>query len=47
MLVGESVFIPGKGRDSLRGSLQYATMKTQGEFVARTEDGGVRVWRTA
>lgn len=46
MRVGESVFISGKTANSLRGSLQYASLKIQGEFVSRSEDGGARVWRT-
>lgn len=47
MQVGESVFVEGAKPNSLRGSLQYAAMKTGFKFVNRAESGGVRVWRTA
>lgn len=46
MKVGDSFFVPAGNLKSLRASASI--QKAKGEaYIARTVEGGVRVWRTA
>lgn len=45
--IGESMFIAGATMSKTSGSFQYASMKLGRKFARRSENGGVRVWRTA
>lgn len=43
---GDSLFIPNKTTSAISGSLIHARRTLGREFVSRTVEGGVRVWRT-
>lgn len=48
MVPGDSVFIPGtRMRNKLSGSLAWARMKLNAQFLCHSVQGGVRVWRVA
>lgn len=45
--VGDSFFIPGKVSTQISSNIQGAKKKYPArEFISRTLDGGVRIWRT-
>ena len=42
---GDSFFVPGKTGRNFRAQAHHAEKRTGLQFVLRTVDGGVRVWR--
>ena len=45
MDVGDSIFLRGKKPHDVTTQVTILTKKTERKFVARTVEGGLRVWR--
>ena len=47
MVPGDSVFFEGKRRSNVGDSATRAAKATKGEYVTRSVEGGVRIWRVS
>ena len=47
MQIGDSFFVTGVNQKSMAMTAKYQTEKTGKTYLARTVDGGVRVWRNS
>lgn len=45
MSIGDSIFFKGKSRNAAKSNTVYARKNLGFEFIARTVEGGARIWR--